>query len=51
MSFIAGSDPTRVRFLLPFANMTFKDIDCAMKIVEETLLICQSEHDENKGGA
>lgn len=38
MSFIAGSNPTRVRFLMPLGVVTFEDIDAVVKIVEETLL-------------
>ena len=39
MAFVAGSDPTRVRFLVPFGVVTNDDIAKAMKIVEETLCI------------
>jgi len=38
MGFVAGSDPTRVRFLIPFGAVTIKDIQEAMHIVEKTLL-------------
>lgn len=38
MSFVAGSDPTRVRFLVPFGIVTEEDINKAMHIVEETLV-------------
>lgn len=38
MSFIAGSEPTRVRFLAPFMALSDDDIEKAMKIVEETLV-------------
>lgn len=38
LSFIAGSHPTRVRFLIPAGVVTFRDIDAVVKIVEETLL-------------
>lgn len=38
LSFIAGTDPTRVRFLLPAAIVTFDDIDKVTQIIEETLL-------------
>ncbi len=37
ISFIAGSHPTRVRFLIPAGVMTFDDIDQVMKIVEKVL--------------
>ncbi len=29
VSFIAGADPTRVRFLIPAGAVTFEDIDVA----------------------
>lgn len=38
ISFIAGSNPTRVRFLIPVGGITFQDIDNVVKIIEETLL-------------
>lgn len=38
MAFVAGSDTTRVRFLVPFGNITEEDIQIAMRIVEETLI-------------
>jgi 4-aminobutyrate aminotransferase-like enzyme len=38
LSFIAGSNPTRVRFLIPAGAVTFEDIDQAVKIIEQTLL-------------
>lgn len=41
MSFVAGSDPTRVRFLVPFCVVTDEDIAKAMAIVEETLVTFQ----------
>ncbi|MEI8124180.1 MAG: aminotransferase class III-fold pyridoxal phosphate-dependent enzyme [Parachlamydiaceae bacterium] len=37
MGFIAGSHPTRVRFLIPFASITFQDIDSVVAIIENTL--------------
>ncbi|MCP5470184.1 MAG: aminotransferase class III-fold pyridoxal phosphate-dependent enzyme [Chlamydiales bacterium] len=37
ITFIAGMDPTRLRFLLPAGGVSFKDIDMIMKIFEETL--------------
>lgn len=38
MSFIAGGNPTRVRFLVPAGAVTFADIDAVSKIIEKTLL-------------
>lgn len=38
ISFVAGSDPTRVRFLIPAGVITLQDIDNAMNILEKTLL-------------
>lgn len=38
MSFIAGSDPTRVRFLVPAGVVTKDDIDRATGIVEQALV-------------
>jgi 4-aminobutyrate aminotransferase-like enzyme len=38
MSFVAGSNPTRVRFLIPADVITIQDIDNVVKIVEKTLL-------------
>lgn len=38
ISFIAGSNPTRTRFLLPAGAVTFEDIDQVVKIIEQTLL-------------
>lgn len=37
ISFVAGSHPTRVRFLIPAGVMTLEDVDAVMKIVENTL--------------
>ncbi len=37
ISFYAGSDPSRVRFLLPVGAVTFEDIDAVCEILEETL--------------
>lgn len=39
LSFIAGSNPTRVRFLIPAGVVTFNDIDAVVKIIEKVLLI------------
>lgn len=38
IGFIAGSEPTRVRFLIPAGVITYKDIDEAIEIIEKTLL-------------
>lgn len=38
ISFTAGTNPTRVRFLLPVGAVTHEDIDQAAKIIEDTLL-------------
>lgn len=38
MAFVAGTDPTRVRFLIPFGVITQADMEKAMQIVEETLI-------------
>lgn len=37
MSFFAGGDPTRVRFLMPIGCVTTEHIDMALKILEETI--------------
>lgn len=37
MAFIAGANPTRVRFLVPGGIVTFEDIDNVCQIVEQTL--------------
>lgn len=37
MSFIAGTNPTRIRFLIPAGVITKKDIDEAVVILEKTL--------------
>ncbi|MEX1012157.1 MAG: aminotransferase class III-fold pyridoxal phosphate-dependent enzyme [Waddliaceae bacterium] len=37
IAFIAGQNPTRIRFLLPTAAITKKEIDEVLKIIEETL--------------
>lgn len=37
MGFIAGKNPTRVRFLIPAGAITFEDIDNAVKIIEQTI--------------
>lgn len=38
LSFVAGANPTRVRFLVPGGVVTLDDIDQAMRIIEQTLL-------------
>lgn len=38
LSFIAGENPTRVRFLVPAGAVTNEDIDNVIKIIEETLI-------------
>lgn len=38
IAFIAGTNPTRVRFLAPMGPITFRDIDNVCKIVDLTLL-------------
>jgi 4-aminobutyrate aminotransferase-like enzyme len=37
ISFVAGSHPTRVRFLIPAGVMTVEDVDAVMQIVEKVL--------------
>lgn len=37
MGFVAGANPTRVRFLIPIEGLTEEDVNQAMKIVETTL--------------
>lgn len=37
ISFVAGSHPTRVRFLIPAGVMTLEDVDSVMHIVEKVL--------------
>lgn len=37
ISFVAGSSPTRVRFLVPIGTLTSNDIENVMKIVEKVL--------------
>lgn len=43
MSFTAGANPTRVRFLIPVGAMTTSHVDDALDIVEKTLLKFYSE--------
>lgn len=37
IGFIAGRDPTRIRFLMPVGALSIHDIDVAMSVIEETL--------------
>ncbi len=37
IAFYAGSDPSRVRFLIPVGAVSFEDIDAVSEIVEKTL--------------
>jgi acetylornithine aminotransferase len=38
MSFMAGGDPSRVRFLMPLGCVTNQDIDAACKIIEDVVV-------------
>lgn len=38
LSFVAGLNPTRLRFLMPVGAITWHDIDAVVKILEETLV-------------
>lgn len=38
MSFIAGTNPTRIRFLIPVGAVTTDDIDHVTKIIKDVLL-------------
>jgi hypothetical protein len=40
ISFIAGSDPVRVRFLMPVVAMTEADVDNVCEVIEKTLAEC-----------
>lgn len=42
MSFFAGGDPSRVRFLMPLGCVTTDHIDLALKIIAETVSECSS---------
>ncbi len=42
MSFLAGKDPMKCRFLIPLLAIKEDDIDKAMEIVEQTLVRCQN---------
>ena len=37
IAFIAGSNPTRLRFLMPFGAVTTDDIDAVCCVIEKTL--------------
>jgi acetylornithine aminotransferase len=37
LCFMAGSDPTRIRFLIPVAVVTEADIDAVIAIIAETM--------------
>ncbi len=43
MSFVAGANPTRVRFLMPLACTTFDHIDLALQIIDQCLADVQAE--------
>ena len=45
ISFIAGKNPTKVRFLFPTPVMSKKDIDAVVKITLDTLI--QFNHDRS----
>jgi len=38
ISFTAGDQPTRVRFLMPVGVVTIRDIDEVSKIIKQTLI-------------
>lgn len=40
IGFVAGSNPTRARFLVPAGAVTDEDIDRVAEIIEKTLLLC-----------
>ncbi|MCH9627039.1 MAG: Acetylornithine/succinyldiaminopimelate aminotransferase [Chlamydiales bacterium] len=42
IAFIAGSDPTRIRFLVPAGGVTMEAIDHVCTILEEVLVQCQN---------
>ncbi len=43
ISFIAGSEPTRIRFLIPAGGTTLSALDEVATILEETLVRCQTD--------
>ncbi len=44
MSFVAGQNPMRVRFLVPAIVIEDHDIDAALNIVKETIDVCHKTH-------
>ncbi len=42
MSFVAGSDPVRIRFLMPIGSVTNDHIELACQIIEQTVVEMQS---------
>ncbi len=38
LSFVAGKDPTRIRFLMPVGGVTLEDIDQVCRIIEKVLM-------------
>ena len=44
ISFIAGNNPTYVRFLLPISEMDKKHIDESFKIMEKSLKLCLKQN-------
>ena len=43
MSFIAGSDPVRIRFLMPLGSVEERHIDLACQIIEQIVEEMSSE--------
>lgn len=43
ISFVAGANPTRIRFLMPVGVVTTKDIDAVCKIIEKTMIKMDSQ--------
>jgi acetylornithine/succinyldiaminopimelate/putrescine aminotransferase len=43
ISFVAGSNPTRARFLVPAEIIKIEDVNAVMEIVEKTLIECKNE--------
>ena len=37
ITFVSGSEPTRIRFLMPIGSVRENDIDCVVNIVEQTV--------------
>lgn len=48
MSFIAGSNPTRMRFLIPFGVVTVQEIDAVSEIIENTMIKMAEKREERK---